>query len=66
MPFFGPKRIITIGGLTSAFANLLFSTGSSLFYLIGFQSLNGAGQGGAFGPIVKLINNWFPKSETDL
>ena len=60
---FGPKRIITIGGLTSALANLLFSTGSNLFYLIGFQSLNGAGQGGAFGPIVKLINNWFPKSE---
>ena len=60
---FGPKKIITIGGLTSALANLLFSTGSSLFYLIGFQSLNGAGQGGAFGPIVKLINNWFPKSE---
>ncbi len=60
---FGPKKIITIGGLISALANLLFSTGSSLFYLIGFQSLNGAGQGGAFGPIVKLINNWFPKSE---
>ena len=60
---FGPKKIITFGGLTSALANYCFSAGSSLLYLIGFQSLNGLGQGGGFGPIVKLLNNWFPKSE---
>ena len=60
---FGPRKIITFGGITSALANLFFSAGHGLFYLIGFQSLNGLGQGGGFGPSVKLLNNWFPKSE---
>ncbi len=59
----GPRKIITLGGVTSALANLFFSAGSSLFYLIGFQSLNGLGQGGGFGPSVRLLNNWFPESE---
>ena len=59
----GPRKIITLGGVTSALANLFFSAGSSLFYLIGFQSLNGLGQGGGWGPSVKLLNNWFPESE---
>jgi len=60
---FGSKRIITFGGLASALANYFFSAGSSLLYLIGCQSLNGIGQGGGYGPIVKLLNNWFPKEE---
>ena len=59
----GPRKIITLGGVTSALANLFFSAGSSLFYLIGFQSLNGLGQGGGFGPSVRLLNNWFPETE---
>jgi len=59
----GPRKIITLGGVTSSLANLFFSAGSSLFYLIGFQSLNGLGQGGGWGPSVKLLNNWFPESE---
>jgi len=58
----GPRKIITFGGITSALANFFFGAGSSLFYLIGFQSLNGLGQGGGFGPSVKLLNNWFPES----
>ncbi|MDP7416479.1 MAG: MFS transporter [Desulfobacterales bacterium] len=60
---FGPKKIITIGGVISALANFFFSAGSSLFYLTGFQSLNGLGQGGGFGPSVKLVSNWFPETE---
>jgi len=60
---FGPRKIITFGGVISALANLFFSAGYSLFYLIGFQSLNGLGQGGGWGPSVKLLNNWFPESE---
>ena len=59
----GPRKIITLGGITSALANFFFSAGYSLFYLIGFQSLNGLGQGGGFGPSVKLLNNWFPDTE---
>lgn len=59
----GPRKIITLGGTISALANFLFGAGSSLFYLIGVQSLNGFGQGGGFGPSVKLLNNWFPESQ---
>jgi sugar phosphate permease len=59
----GPRKIIIIGGVTSAVANVFFSAGTSLFYLIGFQGLNGLGQGGGWVPGVKLLNNWFPKSE---
>jgi len=58
----GPRKIITFGGVTSALANFFFSAGYNLFYLIGFQSLNGLGQGGGWGPSVKLMNNWFPES----
>jgi len=46
----GPRKIITLGGLISALANFLFGAGSGFFYLIGFQSLNGLGQGEAGGP----------------
>lgn len=59
----GSKKITTLGGVTSALANFFFSTGSSLYYLIGVQSLNGIGQGGGWGPSIKLLNNWFPESE---
>jgi len=59
----GPRKIITFGGVTSALANSFFSAGYSLFYLIGVQSLNGLGQGGGWGPSVKLLNNWFPASQ---
>jgi len=58
----GPRKIVALGGIISALANLFFSAGYSLFYLIGFQSLNGLGQGGGWGPSVKLMNNWFPES----
>ena len=60
---FGPKKIITLGALISALANLFFSAVSGIRYLIGAQSLNGLGQGGGWGPSVKLLNNWFPESE---
>jgi len=59
---FGPRKIIIFGGVISALANFFFSAGYSLFYLIVFQSLNGLGQGGGWGPSVKLMNNWFPES----
>ena len=59
----GPKKIISLGGVISALANLFFSAVSNILYLIGAQSLNGLGQGGGWGPSVKLLNNWFPESE---
>jgi len=60
---FGPRKIIPFGGITSAIANLLFSAGSGLFYLTGIQGFNGMGQAGGFSPGIKLLNNWFQKSE---
>lgn len=59
----GPKKIISLGGVISVLANFFFSAVSSMLYLIGAQSLNGLGQGGGWGPSVKLLNNWFPESE---
>jgi sugar phosphate permease len=58
---YGPRKIITFGGVVSAIANFFFSAGAGIFHFIGAQSLNGFGQGGGWGPSVKLLNNWFPK-----
>jgi sugar phosphate permease len=58
---FGPRKIITFGGVVSAIANFFFSTGAGISHFIVAQSLNGFGQGGGWGPSVKLLNNWFPK-----
>lgn len=60
----GPRKIVTFGGIISALANFIFSAGNGLFNLIGAQSLNGFGQGAGWGPSVKLLNNWFPGSES--
>ena len=59
----GPKRIITFGSVISALANFFFSAVSSMFYLIGAQSLNGLGQGGGWVMRVDRPHNWFPESE---
>lgn len=60
---FGPRKIITFGGCISVLANIFFSMGTGFYNLIGSQSLNGFGQGSGWGPSVKLLTNWFSKSE---
>ena len=60
---FGPRKIVTCGGIISALANIVFSAGNGISHLIGAQSLNGFGQGSGWGPSVKLLDNWFPGSE---
>ncbi len=59
----GPRKIITSGGIISALANVFFSLGTGVFNLIGLQGLNGFGQGSGWGPSIKLLSNWFPRSE---
>lgn len=59
----GPRKIIAVGAIVSALANIFFSTGSNLLHLIAAQSINGIGQGGGWGPSVKLLSSWFPRSE---
>ncbi len=59
----GPRRVITLGGLISSVANLVFSQLGSLPLLAGFHALNGAGQGGGWSPSVKLLVNWFPREK---
>lgn len=59
----GHKRVIAIGALISAGANLLFGIGNSLTDLILCQGLNGLGQGGAWSPSVGIVANWFNRME---
>ncbi len=59
---FGPRRIVTFGGILSILANFIFSAGTGLFHLAGAQSLNGLGQGAGWGASIKLLNNWFARS----
>ena len=59
----GYKRVIAIGAIISAGANLLFGIGNSLNYLILCQGLNGLGQGGAWAPSVGIVANWFTRME---
>ncbi|MFQ6078485.1 MAG: MFS transporter [Thermodesulfobacteriota bacterium] len=59
----GHKRVIAIGAIISAGANLLFGIGNSLSYLVLCQGLNGLGQGGAWSPSVGIVANWFSRTE---
>jgi sugar phosphate permease len=59
----GPRRVITLGGLISSLANLVFSQLGSLPFLAAFHALNGTGQGGGWSPSVKLLVNWFPRQK---
>jgi sugar phosphate permease len=59
----GHKRVIAIGALISAGANLLFGIGNSLTDLVLCQGLNGLGQGGAWSPSVGIVANWFNRME---
>jgi sugar phosphate permease len=59
----GPRKVITLGGLISSVANLVFSQLGSLPFLAAFHALNGTGQGGGWSPSVKLLVNWFPRQK---
>ena len=58
---FGPRAIITLGALLSAAMNVLFSYSNSLTSMLIIQFVNGLGQGMAWGPLTRLMANWYPR-----
>jgi len=57
----GPRAIITIGALLSAAMNILFSYSMSFPSMLAIQFVNGLGQGMAWGPLTRLMANWYPR-----
>ncbi|MEW6261774.1 MAG: MFS transporter [Thermodesulfobacteriota bacterium] len=59
----GPRKVISLGGLISVGANVFFSLSPGPLYMTVAQGANGLGQGSGWGPSVKLLNNWFAPAE---
>jgi len=57
----GPRVIITVGALLSAAMNVLFSYSMSFPSMLVIQFVNGLGQGMAWGPLTRLMANWYPR-----
>ncbi|HMK83949.1 MAG TPA: MFS transporter [Candidatus Bathyarchaeia archaeon] len=57
----GPRVVITLGAIVSFVMNLLFSYSTSFQSMMALQFMNGVGQGMAWGPLTRLMANWFPK-----
>ena len=60
---FGPRRILTGGALISIVGNLIFSQGSTFAFLCAGQCVNGFGQAMGWTSALKMIVNWFPRSQ---
>jgi sugar phosphate permease len=57
----GPRVVITLGAVMSAVTNLLFSYSTSFRSMMILQFANGLGQGMAWGPLIRLMTNWYPR-----
>ena len=57
----GPRVVITFGAVVSAVTNLLFSYSTSFSSMMILQFVNGLGQGMAWGPLSRLMTNWYPR-----
>lgn len=57
---YGPRKIVSIGGIGSVLANFLFSMGTGLSHFIGLWGLNGYFSSMGWSPGCRLIYNWFP------
>lgn len=57
----GPRFVITFGAVVSAVTNLLFSYSTSFSSMMILQFVNGLGQGMAWGPLSRLMTNWYPR-----
>jgi len=60
---FGPKRIVALGALISVLSNVSFPYASSFSQALVVQFFNGFGQGMAWGPLTRLMSNWYPKEK---
>jgi sugar phosphate permease len=56
----GPRVVVILGAVISAIANLLFSYSTSFSSMMILQFANGLGQGMAWGPLIRLMTNWYP------
>jgi OPA family glycerol-3-phosphate transporter-like MFS transporter len=54
-----PRRLVTLGLLGSAVLNAAFGLSSQLPLLIGLWGLNGYVQSTGWGPIMRVLSNWF-------
>lgn len=59
----GPRVVITLGAAVSAVMNLLFSYSTSFASMLIIQFVNGLGQGMAWGPLTRLMTNWYPREK---
>jgi len=57
----GPRVIITLGAIVSAAMNVLFAYSTSFASMLIIQFVNGLGQGMAWGPLTRLMANWYPR-----
>ena len=62
----GPRIVITLGAILSLVMNLLFSYSTSFQSMMIIQFINGLGQGMAWGPLTRLMANWYPKERMSL
>ena len=59
----GPRVIIALGAIISATMNLLFANSTSFASMMVIQFVNGLGQGMAWGPLTRLMANWYPREK---
>jgi len=59
----GPRAVITLGAVISAVMNVLFSQSTSFIPMLAIQFANGLGQGMAWGPLIRLMANWYPREK---
>ncbi len=61
---FGARKLVTIGVFASVLLNFVFGfSGGVLLTMIVIWGLNGYFQAMGWGPCVKTVANWFPRSE---
>lgn len=59
----GPRVVVVLGAVISAVMNVLFSYSVSFSSMLIIQFVNGLGQGMAWGPLTRLMANWYPKEK---
>ncbi|MFQ6080722.1 MAG: MFS transporter [Candidatus Bathyarchaeia archaeon] len=60
---FGPKKVITLGAAISMLSSVSFPYTSLFSHALVIQFCNGFGQGMAWGPLTRLMSNWYPKEK---
>jgi sugar phosphate permease len=62
----GPKKVITFGAVVSGLSTLLFPFTSYYLHALIIQFCNGFGQGMAWGPLTRLMSNWYQKESMSI